>query len=252
MKSKVQVVWTSAALLVFMALASIPAKAQNLPPPPSENLPSKPEPASNHKFKSVDPYEYSSQNQTPNIPTHEPIDTTPEPLATQLVEPFDAASSEPAQEGLPVSQKKIRVSTNEVIVPATVLNERGELVLDLAQKDFHVFDNGVEQRIDHWDLGGDALAVALVLETSSHIQMMAPVIRGMGSIFTETVMALSSEAAVITYDSTVELRQPFTTDHDAVERAIKNVDFGAPEMRLYTRWELRWICSKLSNPSFDV
>jgi VWFA-related protein len=233
-----------------MALASIPAKAQSSPPPPPEDLPSKPEPASNHKFKSADRYEYSSQNQTPNIPTREPIDTNPEPLATRLVEPFDAVSSEPAEGGLPVSQKKIRVSTDEVIVPATVLNERGQLVLDLAQKDFHVFDNGVEQRIDHWDLGSDPLVVALVLETSSHIEMMTPVIRGMGSIFTETVMALSGEAAVITYDSTVELRQPFTTDHDAVERAIKNVEFGAPEMRLYDAMGTAVDLLKTQQPQF--
>jgi VWFA-related protein len=249
-KREVQVVGTSAAMLVLMALASIPAKAQNSPPSSSENLPSKPEPTSNYKLKSTNPYEYSSQNQTPNIPTHEPIDTTPEPLATQLVEPFGAASSKPAQEGLPVSQKKIRVSTNEVIVPVTVLNDQGELVLDLAQKDFHVFDNGVEQSIDHWDLGGDPLAVALVLETSSHIQMMAPVIRGMGSIFTETVMALSGEAAVITYDSTVDLRQPFTPDHYAVERAIKNVDFGAPEIRLYDAMGTAVDLLKTQQPKF--
>lgn len=114
-----------------------------------------------------------------------------------------------------------------------MLDNRGEPVLDLAQNDFHVFDNGVEQTIDHWDLGGDPLAVALVIETSSHIRMMAPVIRGMGSIFTETVMALNGEAAVITYDSAVEIRQPFTQDHDAIQRAISQVDFEAPEMRLY-------------------
>ncbi|MGB8541838.1 MAG: VWA domain-containing protein [Candidatus Acidiferrales bacterium] len=250
MKREFQVVGTSAALLVLMALASIPAKAQNSPPPSSENLPSKPEPTSNYKLKSTNPYEYSSLSQTPNIPTHEPIDTTPVPLATQLVEPFGAASSEPAQSGLPVSQKRIRVSTNEVIVPVTVLNDQGELVLDLAQKDFHVFDNGVEQSIDHWDLGGDPLAVALVLETSSHIQMMAPVIRGMGSIFTETVMALSGEAAVITYDSTVDLRQPFTTDHYAVERAIKNADFDAPEMRLYDAMGTAVDLLKTQQPKF--
>jgi hypothetical protein len=63
--------------------------------------------------------------------------------------------------------------------------------------------------------------------------MMAPVIRGIGSIFTETVMALDGEAAVITYDSTVEVPQPFTQDHDAVARAIAKVDFEAPEARLY-------------------
>lgn len=95
----------------------------------------------------------------------------------------------------PNAQNKIRVQTNEVVAAVTVLNKHGDLVLDLGQSNFHVFDKGVEQTIDHWDLGGDPLAVALVIETSSHIQMMAPVIHGMGSIFTETVMALNGEAA---------------------------------------------------------
>lgn len=133
----------------------------------------------------------------------------------------------------PNAQNKIRVQTNEVVAAVTVLNKRGDLVLDLAQSDFHVYDNGVEQAIDHWDLGGDPLAVALVIETSSHIQMMAPVIHGIGSIFTETVMALNGEAAVITYDSTVDVRQPFTQDRNAVAQAIHGAEFEAPEMRLY-------------------
>jgi len=109
----------------------------------------------------------------------------------------------------------------------TVLDKRGQFVLDLEQKDFRVFDNGVEQKIDHWDVGGDSLAVTLVLETSSHLEMMAPVIRSLGSIFGETVMALNGEAAVLTYDATVDLRQNFTRDHDAVERAVADLRYGA-------------------------
>lgn len=128
---------------------------------------------------------------------------------------------------------QIRVTTNEVVVPVTVTDRSGEFILDLSQKDFRVFDDAAEQNIDHWDLGGDPLAVALVIETSSRLSVMAPVIHGMGSIFTETVMALDGEAAVITYDSTVEVRQPFTQDHDAVEKAIAQAKFQAPEMRLY-------------------
>jgi VWFA-related protein len=147
------------------------------------------------------------------------------------------SSNAPGQTGEPTnaaqSQNKIKVHTEEVIAPVTVLNARGEPVLDLTQKDFHVYDDGVEQTIDHWDMGGDPLAVALVIETSSHIAMMAPVIHGMGSIFTETVMALNGEAAVITYDSTVDVRQAFTHDHDDVQAAVAHVKFEAPEMRLY-------------------
>lgn len=130
-------------------------------------------------------------------------------------------------------QNKIRVQTNEVVAPVSVFDKRGDLVLDLAESDFHVFDNGVEQSIDHWEMGGDPLAVALVLETSSHIGMMAATIHGMGSIFTETVMAENGRAAVITYDSTVDVRQEFTEDHDDVARVINGVEFEAPEMRLY-------------------
>jgi hypothetical protein len=44
--------------------------------------------------------------------------------------------------------------TNEVIVPATATDRSGDFLLDIPQKDFHVFDDGVEQTIDHWDLGG--------------------------------------------------------------------------------------------------
>jgi VWFA-related protein len=157
-------------------------------------------------------------------------------LCAGAQDPNRGASAPPATEtpqSLPHAQNKIRAQTNEVVAAVTVLNKHGGLVLDLAQSDFHVYDNGVEQTIDHWDLGGDPLAIALVVETSSHIQMMAPVIHGMGSIFTETVMALNGEAAVITYDSTVDVRQPFTGDHDAIATAISHVEFEAPEMRLY-------------------
>lgn len=133
----------------------------------------------------------------------------------------------------PTAKSQIRVVTNEIIVPVTVTDASGEFVLDLAQKDFHVFDDGAEQTIDHWELGGDPLAVALVIETSSRLSGMIPVIHSMGSIFTETVMALDGEAAVITYDSTVDVRQPFTHEHNLVEKAIHEAQFEAPEMNLY-------------------
>src|ERR1700730_8377404 len=157
-------------------------------------------------------------------------------IVTLLTSCARGQSAEPTgaqQAGVAQTQNKIQVHTEEVIAPVTVLDKQGGPVLDLTEKDFHVFDNGVEQTIDHWDLGGDPLAVALVIETSSHIEMMGPVIRGMGSIFTETVMALNGEAAVITYDSTVEVRQAFTHDHDDMQQAIAQLKFEAPEMRLY-------------------
>lgn len=149
-------------------------------------------------------------------------------LSALLVAP---ASSQ--RQGLQLSKNQIRVTTNEVIAPVTVTDTGGEFVLDLAQKDFQVFDDGAVQEIDHWDLGGDPLAIALLIDTSTRLHAMEPTIHRMGSIFTETVMALDGEAAVITYDSTVDVRQSFTQDHDAVQKAIAETKFEAPEMKLY-------------------
>lgn len=47
-----------------------------------------------------------------------------------------------AQSASPSTNAQIRVSTNEVIAPVTVTDPSGEFVLDLSQKDFHVFDDG--------------------------------------------------------------------------------------------------------------
>jgi len=134
---------------------------------------------------------------------------------------------------VPPSGGVIRAATNEVLVPVTVEDKRGELVLDLSQSDFHVFDDGTEQPIDHWDLGGDALAVALVVETSDHVQSILPTIHDTGSLFSETVMGFGGKAEVISYDNGVNVALPFTTDHDAVEKSIEKLDTGGTEMHLY-------------------
>lgn len=147
-----------------------------------------------------------------------------EASASGVARQMSAASSD---------QDKIRINANEVLAPVTVTDRAGDFVLDLIQKDFHVFDNGVEQKIAHWDLGGDPLAVALVVETSTHVRSMIPTIHSLGSIFTETVMALDGEAAVVTYDDEINVVQPFTHDHDAVEKCIADTKFIVPEMRLY-------------------
>src|SRR5271155_3661794 len=49
----------------------------------------------------------------------------------------------------------IRVRVNEVIMPVTVTSRSGEMLLDFSKENFRVFDNGVQQKIDHFDLGGD-------------------------------------------------------------------------------------------------
>ena len=62
---------------------------------------------------------------------------------------------------------------------------------------------------------------------------MFPSVKHAGIVFTETVMALTSEAAVISYDSTVDLQQKFTTDPDSVQYAVEHLPLGVDNEHLY-------------------
>ncbi len=130
-------------------------------------------------------------------------------------------------------RRAIRSQVNEVIAPITVRNASGEMVLDLAKNNFRVFDNGTEQKIDHFDLGGEPFSIVLAVETSSHIDALMPQVRKTGIIFTQTVMGQTSEAAVIGYDDSVLLLHGLTTDPDAIQSVINNLREGTDGSRVY-------------------
>ncbi len=135
----------------------------------------------------------------------------------------------------PAEQLKhaIRVRVNQVTTPVIVRDPSGEMVFDLKEPDFKIYDNGTQQKIDHFDVGGDPLSIVLVMEASSHIVPMFPTMKRAGIIFAETVMAQTSEAAVLSYDSTVDLRATFTTDTDAIRETIEHLPIGVDDSLLY-------------------
>ncbi len=144
------------------------------------------------------------------------------------------ASGEKSQAAPPPDAvQSIRVRTSEVTVPVTVRNKSGALVLNLTEKDFHVFDDGVEQKITHFDLGGQPFDTVLVVETSSRIQALLPAVRKTGVIFSQVVMGQTSRAAVISFDNTVDLLQNFTNNADAIQKTINDLRVGTSGARLY-------------------
>ena len=154
--------------------------------------------------------------EAPAGPLHPRADAKPEPT--------------PPEE---LAKRAIRVRVDEVIAPVTVRDPKGEIVFSLTQDKFHVFDNGVEQKIDHFDLGGDSLSIVFVVETSSHIEPMFPSVKHTGIIFAETVMGPTAEVAVIGYDDNVNLLQKFSTDSDATQSVINRLQMGTSGLRLY-------------------
>ncbi|MGH9794400.1 MAG: VWA domain-containing protein, partial [Candidatus Acidiferrales bacterium] len=160
-----------------------------------------------------------------------------EPAGPQTPVPRTPQRPPPPQQPLPPQRQgddpQIRVRVDLVTTPVTVRNSGGQMVFDLASSEFRVFDNGVEQKIERFEMGGLPLSVVIVLETSSRVEPLLDAVRRTGIIFTQKVMGEFGEAAVLGVEDRVELLQDFTDDDDAVENAITHIQMGTGGLRLY-------------------
>ena len=60
----------------------------------------------------------------------------------------------------------IRVETNLVTVPAIVKKRSGAYIPNLERKDFHIYEDGVEQEISHFEAADKPFTVILMLDAS--------------------------------------------------------------------------------------
>jgi len=120
-----------------------------------------------------------------------------------------------------------------VTTPVTVRDPHGAMIHDLDQQDFLVTDNGVEQKIIHFGVGGDPLSIVIVVETSTRVDPMLPQLRKLGILFTEQVMGPEAEAAVIGFDDSVHRLQGFTHSHDSIESVFAGLKTNESGHRLF-------------------
>lgn len=147
--------------------------------------------------------------------------------------PMAPKPGQPVQQAPPDVQAKLKVQVALVNMPVTVRNAKGDMVHDLDARDFRITDNGVEQKISHFDLGGDPLSLVILIETSSRIDSIFPEMRKTGILFTQTVMGPEGEAAVVGFNDAVDKLQDFTSDGEAIENVVTRLQPGTSGSRLY-------------------
>ena len=142
----------------------------------------------------------------------------------------------PPKPGVPLQQppkSEIKVQVALVTTPVTVRDGRGAMVHDLEAKDFQVTDQGIGQKISHFDLGGDPISLVILVETSSRIEPLMPEIRKTGILLTQTVMGQTGEAAVVGFNDSVDKLEDFTSNADQIESTIANLRTGSSGSKLF-------------------
>jgi VWFA-related protein len=137
--------------------------------------------------------------------------------------------------GAPIQQgpEPFKVRTLLVNTPVTVRNESGQMVHSLEESDFKITDNGVPQKITHFNLGGDPVSLVVVVERSARIATALPKLRRAGILISQTVTGPTGEAAVVAYDDDVTQLLDFTNEADDLEKTISTMEQGGWGTRLF-------------------
>jgi VWFA-related protein len=126
-------------------------------------------------------------------------------------------------------QPAFRAATDLVPLSVTVTNAEHQYMNDLTKEDFVVLEDGKPQALSYFGRGDVPLAVALLIDSSASML---------------TTLATAQEAAVgfvrelterdlamiIDFDTKVQIRQPFTSNHALLEEAILRTTAGGSTM----------------------
>jgi Ca-activated chloride channel homolog len=142
--------------------------------------------------------------------------------------PTPAPSNEPEEvdEG-----DVVRVNTALVTVPVSVMDRAGKYVPDLRQRDFRVFEDGVEQQVSYFASVEKPFTVALVIDTSNSTQFKMDEIQDAALAFVDQLRA-DDRVMVVSFDDKVRMLAEATNDRYLVREAIRRTRTGAGT-RLY-------------------
>ncbi len=124
-------------------------------------------------------------------------------------------------------QVKLTVRSNLVMVPVFVTGGDGNVIFGLNAEDFALTDNGAPQSITvEDDTDAQPLALAIVVETGGAGARHLDDYRALDSILDAIIGNVEHNVAVISFDSTPHLIQPFTPITDKASRQIANLTEG--------------------------
>jgi Ca-activated chloride channel homolog len=130
-----------------------------------------------------------------------------------------------AQTNSPQAETSFRIDSNLVVIPVSVTDKMNRFVLGLDKGSFHLYDNGVEQKIVHFS-GEDApLSVGMAFDISGSMDYKMSASRDAAQLFLKTLNP-DDEAFLAEFNDKVALSVPFTGQSQDIRTALQNVQPG--------------------------
>jgi Ca-activated chloride channel homolog len=141
-----------------------------------------------------------------------------------LATPTPSRAQEPAP--------SIRVNVDRVNVGVIVTDSRGNFVEGLSRKDFHIFDNGIEQPLTDFAAIDEPAHVVLLIESGPAVLFLGKNHVRASQVFLNNIAA-NDRVAIITYSNEPNLVQDFSSKSEAWD-ALQGLQFmsGFGELNL--------------------
>ena len=127
------------------------------------------------------------------------------------------------------AQQPLKIQVNLVNQFVTVRDKRNAIVGDLKKEDFHLLEDGKEQKIEFFakDLNLP-LTMGLLVDTSGSMERMLPAEQQTASSFLERVMRKGDLTALISFDQDADLLTDFTDNIRELERGLSRARINEP------------------------
>jgi Ca-activated chloride channel family protein len=131
----------------------------------------------------------------------------------------------------------VRIDTNLVTVPVSVLDKEGRFISDLRREQFNVLENGVEQKIAYFESTEKPFTVALLLDTSGSTFFHLWEIKEAAINFAKQLRP-QDRVLVVTFDNLVMLLTEATNDLKVVTEVVERNAITGFSTRLYDAIDL--------------
>jgi VWFA-related protein len=120
-----------------------------------------------------------------------------------------------------------RAQSNVVTVPVLVREEQGKPVYGLEARDFIVKDDGVAQSVQMDEAAeSEPVSMVVALQSGRRAAREFPRMRGLAAMLNPIFAQPGSRVALVEFDSTPNLTQPFSHDSFGIDQALQNLEPG--------------------------
>lgn len=157
---------------------------------------------------------------------------------TSVEVPVSVSSSTSLDDKEEVSEGDVvRIDTNLVTVPVSVLDRDGRFISDIRREQFNVSENGVEQKIAYFESTEKPFTVALLLDTSGSTFFHLWEIKEAAINFAKQLRP-QDRVLIVTFDRLVMLLTEATNDQKVITEVVQRNAITGFSTRLYDAIDL--------------